>query len=144
MLPIIKQAQIWCQINKRYASLKMSDASLEEIVASISDLENSLKESRQQIPLRLRVPEDDAPPSIPPGVDPELYLGMIYSYLGSLIQIHSILVYPWNRAPLKVDHNRIDELRKHGSRSTEIVINSSRRIIQYLQFVNINAATPKW
>lgn len=142
MLPVIKQARIWWHINKTYTRLKIYNSGLADILTSIYKLETELEQSLRELPPRLQPPDSLSEPTIAPENNIVHYLGIIFSNLGALIQIHSIFVYPWNRLENLSDDT--GQLEKHRRRSTNIVVNSSRTILRHLPFIKVNATTPKW
>lgn len=138
----IKHARISGQITKRISTLKASNPTFDEVVHTIDHLNQTLQEWRESLPPLLK--QGTNCPAIPEHAYPIHGHYQLYAYLGSLIAIHSILVHPWNAPVVKIEPSQMQEFRKHVIHSTNTIADASRKIIQALRHLTINAASPKW
>ena len=79
---------------------------------------------------------------LPQNVHPYHVMYMRYAYFGSVMAIHSIFTYPWNRAVFGTDQT--PGLRNQASLSTNIVVEAARNIILATKYVDIDASSPTW
>jgi len=143
----VKHAQISGRIAKKITALKASNHNLEDIVNTISSLDEEVRNWRDSLPPFMKWDSHGLLPdqsSLPPNVHPYHVCWQAFSYYGSLIAIHSVLVHPWNAMAFRVEPNQKQQLRRHVAHSTSVVVHASRKMVQNLRHITITASTPKW
>lgn len=159
----IKHAQISSAISKQLISAKAWRDSLETTMAHVQVLEKRLDDWRNSLhqefisspPFFKRA---DSPRRA--GTQTSHILFLHFCYYSSVIAIHGVFCYPWNRPELQRQqqqqqqkHPRQDGRALHISspqvhaqieRSTKAVAEASRQIILAVQGLEITSAMPLW
>ena len=81
---------------------------------------------------------------MPPNVHFQNVVYHHYAYYGSIVAIHSILVHPWNSTALKIEAYEHEELAGMVANSMQVYVNATRKFVQYLPQLDVNALMPKW
>lgn len=126
---------------KRLKGLKSSKHSFQDVVRAISELHSTL--DQWYLSLVPSIKMDPNSSTLPPDVHPSKVLCLLYSYHGSLIAIHSVLVHPWNAVPLQFGTHEKEEVRKHILNSTEVVVEAARNMVRNLRHLSITPSSPK-
>lgn len=137
-----RHAQISAQIAKRVKILKNCNPTFEDIVKTMSELQEALEKWFNDSPASVKI--DPVTSTFPPDCHPHLVLYLLFSYYGSLISIHSLLVHPWNAIPLTLGPHEKEKAREQILNSTEVVVGASRNIIRNLRLLHISPSSPKW
>ncbi|RTE70341.1 hypothetical protein BHE90_015271 [Fusarium euwallaceae] len=144
MLWGIRTAQLSSAIMRRLNKFDHRKPSIEEIASTMSELEQSLADLRASFPSYVS-PGDSSPyTNVPAGINISGILFLVFSYHISVIQVHSILVYPWNIAKLGLNAAEQTQLQTHIAESSQKCVESARLILQQLGGVTITPSTPKW
>ena len=138
----IDHARISGQIAKRINALKARTPSMDEVLRTVTELDIKLQKWRESQPHFLGLDPQEA--NLPPNIHPTHAYYKSYAYYGSLITIHSILVHPWNALAVKLEPGQKQNFMERIAHSTDIVVGASRKMIQNLRHITINAASPKW
>lgn len=124
--------------------MRSSQPDLEELVNTITSLDQILRSWRAKLPIYIDFENPLDANRLPRSVYPHHFFYLLFSYYGSLIAIHSIIVQPWNAIAIKIYCNQRDQLSQQVQKSSEILIMSSRKIIEQLPHVKIEPSTHKW
>lgn len=117
---------------------------VEDITNTMAELESSLRTLRSSFPSYV-CPEHSSPcTAAPTGVHVNGILFLVFSYHVSVIQVHSILVYPWNIAKLGLSTAQQAQLHSNMAESSRKCVESARVILHQLSGVIITPSTPKW
>ncbi|OCL02150.1 hypothetical protein AOQ84DRAFT_349537 [Glonium stellatum] len=141
-IQIIKHAQITSAIAKELSSVKASKQPPEVIIEKAHELDQRLRDWKDNIPPHLK-------PELPfrfayllPGTHLYHIVYLHFAYYGSLIAIHSVFTYPWNSSGFT--RNPTSAIRDQISASTQIVVDASRKIILATKFIDVNGSWPTW
>jgi len=140
----LEHAKLSSNINRRIVDLKTNQASLQEVADAIADMSQQLETWWNNLPDFLKVDLGDSSRPLPPYVHFQNVLYHHYSYYGTIVAIHAILVHPWNSAALKVEPHEHGELARMTTNSREVYINATRKFVQHLPQLQITALSPKW
>ncbi|KAK6365711.1 hypothetical protein LTS17_011098 [Exophiala oligosperma] len=147
MKSAIEHAKLSSDVSRRINDLKTSPAGLQEVANMISDMSQRLDAWWGNLPNFLKMDLGDRSHRLPPNINFQCVLYHHYAYYGTKVAIHAILVHPWNSTVLKVSeeepHQR-EELARMTAQSREVYIDATRKFVQYLPQLDINALTPKW
>lgn len=137
-----KHAKISSQIAKRCSTVAAYRQTPEQIIRTVCELDQQLREWCGTIPLSMRPGAVFDPSTLPTNFQLVHVIYLHYSYFGSLISIHSIFTYPWS---VMLDRDKSPQLREQLNLSTEIVADASRSIILMTKYINdIYAWTTTW
>lgn len=142
LIPAVKHAQILGDIMNQLGALKASTPTLNEVVRTISNLEQKLRYWHDSLPPNLRTGTDYS--DFPESMDFVHVLYHHYAFWGSLVTIHSILVHPWNAPEIKTKPIELLDFRKHSRDSMTKVVEASRAMVRSLRHVPIDICSPKW
>lgn len=157
----IKHAQISSAISKQLTSAKAMRDSLEITMAHVQALEKRLDDWRNSLhPEFVSSPpffdRSDRPRR--QGTQTSHILFLHFCYHSSVIAIHGVFSYPWNRPDLQQYQQQQKQQKQDGhdlhisspqlhaqiERSTKAVAESSRQIILAVQSLEITSAMPLW
>jgi hypothetical protein len=138
---VASHAQISGKITMQLRRFKRTNSAFEQIMTDISKLQSALELWYSTLPPCLRMkPNEDIPPQ---NVHPDKILYIHLAYNASLIELHSILVHPWNSHSLQFDTQEQQAVSKQVLESADIVAEASRNIVHYLKFIRISPSSPK-
>lgn len=154
----IKHAQISSAISKQLVSAKAMRDSLETTMAHVQALEKRLDDWRNSLhPDFISSPPFFKHAERPrrAGTQTSHVLFLHFSYYSSVIAIHGVFCYPWNRPELLQQHKQqkqdgrglhVSNPQVHAQieRSTKAVAEASRQIILAVQGLEITSAMPLW
>ncbi|KAH8650766.1 fungal-specific transcription factor domain-containing protein [Ilyonectria robusta] len=144
MLCGIRTAQLSSAILRRLNKFDHRKPSVEEIANTMGELKQLLADLRASFPSYVS-PGDSSPcTNIPAGITINDVLFLVFSYHISVIQVHSILVYPWNIAKLGLNAAEQTQLQTNIAESSRKCVESARQILQQLGGITIMPSTPKW
>lgn len=140
----IEHAKLSSEINRRIAELKQGHTGLHELSDTIADLTQQLDAWWDKLPDFMKL--DLCSPSrvMPPHVHFQNVIYHHYAYYGSIVAIHSILVHPWNSTALKIEPYEHQDLAGMVANSMQVYVNATRKFVQYLPQLDVNALMPKW
>lgn len=141
---MITHAQISSQIATAIARMRSSNPNIDEVIRIIANLDQKLQAWRAQLPDYIDFEKPFDADRLPASLSSHHFFYLAFSYYGSLMAIHSIIVQPWNALAIQVCCNQRDQLRQQIQRSSDILLGSSRKIIQQLPHVKIEPSTHKW
>ncbi|KAJ3545769.1 hypothetical protein NM208_g2356 [Fusarium decemcellulare] len=144
MLCGIRTAQLSSAIVRRLNKFDHRKPAVEEIANTMGELKRLLADLRATFPSYVS-PGDSSPcTDIPAGININDVLFLVFSYHISVIQVHSILVYPWNIAKLGLNAAEQTQLQTNITESSRKCVESARKILQQLGSITIMPSTPKW
>lgn len=109
---------------------------------TVRSLDQKLQDWRDQLPPSLQISSPTKPlPQCAPRNMVNIYY-LHFSYYGSLMAIHMVLVYPWIAAIFSTD--QVQAFRDQVSVSTETVAQAARSIILITRHLNVDVASPAW
>jgi hypothetical protein len=124
--------------------MKNSNPELDKVISIMADLDRRLKSWRDQLPSYIDFDKPVDAERLPPSVQPQHFFYLLYSYYGSLIAIYSILVQPWNAIVIQVDQSQKEQLGWQVKKSSDIIVDASRKLIEHLPHIKVDPSTPKW
>lgn len=138
----VKHAQISSAISKQLLSAKARQEPAETTVANIRALDERLKNWQKSLPHRFstQAPFRNSAQASGTSVYHDLFLH--FSYQSSIIGIHGVFCYPWNKPELQ--NCKSPQVASQIKKSTEAVAEASRQIIIAVQGLQITSAMPLW
>lgn len=155
----IQHAQVSSAISKQLLSAKAMRDSLETTMAHVQALEKRLDDWRNSLhPEFISSPPFSKYADRPrrAGTQTSHIVFLHFCYYSSLIAIHGVFCYPWNRPELQQQQQKqqrqdgralhISSPQVHAQieRSTKAVADASRQIILAVQGLEITSAMPLW
>lgn len=138
----VKHAQISSAISKQLLSAKARQEPAETTVANVRALDERLNNWHKSLPHRFNT---QAPfRNLAQASGTQLYhdLFLHFSYQASIIGIHGVFCYPWNKPELQ--SYKSPQVASQIQKSTEAVAEASRQIIIAVQGLQITSAMPLW
>ncbi|EXJ75077.1 uncharacterized protein A1O5_01773 [Cladophialophora psammophila CBS 110553] len=143
IIAMAKHARILASVIKTLNVIRASRSMSATTFTMIQELDDRLREWRSGFPSFVQMDPLPAGVALPKGVHQEHCLYLVYSYYATLIQIHSIVMSPWNA--VYQDSATLDpSLRPQIFRSASIVAEASRKIIAQLRHMTVGLGTLKW
>ena len=143
MLCGIRAAQLSSAIVKRLNKFELRRPSIHDILDTMAELEDMLQKLRASFPAFLSTGLCSPQVALPASVHADGFLFLLFTYHASVILVHSILVYPWNTARLRVTAAERSSLESQIAQSSEKCVGAARIMLQQLSGVNITPSTPK-
>lgn len=140
----IEHAKLLSEINRRIAELKQRQTGLQELADTISNLTQQLDTWWDNLPDFMKLDLCDSLRVMPPHVHFQNVIYYHYAYYGSIVAIHSVLVHPWNSSALRVEPYEQQELAVMIANSMQVYVKATRKFVQYLPQLDVNALMPKW
>lgn len=140
----IEHTKLSSSFNRKITDLKINQTDLKEVTNIIADMTQQLDAWWNNLPEFLKMDLRDSSRQTPRSVHFQSVLYHHYAYYGSITTIHALLVHPWNSTALKVEPHEREELARMMAHSREVYINATRKFVEYLPQLFVNALTPKW
>jgi hypothetical protein len=143
-ISMITHAQVSSQIATAITRMRSSNPNLDELINTVANLDQRLRSWRAQLPIYIDFEKPFDADRLPRSVYSHHFFYLLFSYYGALTAIHSIIVQPWNAIAIQVYCNQRDQLSQQVQKSSDILIEASRKIIEQLPHVKIEPSTHKW
>lgn len=137
---VIKHARISACVSKDLTSIKASQNSAEELARRAQKLEARLNAWYEQIDPGLKPQSLHLNKARSSGICGNHGIYLQFSYYGTLIAIHSIFAYPWNR--MGGDDSNVSPEQKERSMNT--MVDASRRIVLATKSISSQVPSPAW
>lgn len=134
----VKHAQITSKISKKLATVKAYTQTPRELVQTVTEMDNLLKDWQKSLPHHLQPSTPIKYSAIPNGLLIQHILYIRYAYYGSVLAIHSIFTYPWTMGIVSTD------FRDQVALSTNAVVEASRNIILTTRYIDVDVSSPVW
>lgn len=138
----VKHAQISSAISKQLLSAKARLEPAEATVANVRALDGRLNDWHKSLPPRFNTQAPFRNSAQPSGTQLYHDLFLHFSYQSSIIGIHGVFCYPWNKPELQSCKSL--QVASQIEKSTEAVAEASRQIIIAVQGLQITSAMPLW
>lgn len=138
----VEHAQISSAISKQLLSAKARQESAEATVASVRALEGRLRNWHKSLSPRFNTLAPFRNSGQASGTQLYHDLFLHFSYQSSIIGIHGVFCYPWNKPELQ--GCKSPQVASQIQKSTEAVAEASRQIIIAVQGLHITSAMPLW
>ena len=138
----MKHAQISSRIAKSLATVKSFRQSPDHLIELVIQLDSELDEWRALLPEELQPVGNSKFHTFVHGMHPHYFLHIRFAYFGSLMAIHSIFTYPWNRSVFQA--HRSSAICEQVKASTSKVVEAARNIILNSTYIEIDSGSPAW
>lgn len=142
VIKTIQHAQISSDITRQLTSPKAMRDSPEEMLRKVRNIERRLVTWHQSLDAIYQARTSQKNVNLPRGTQVFHVLFMKFSYSVSMIAIHGMFCYPWDRPDIQ--NSRKAEILAQIEESTEIVAEAARQIILGVQKLEVTSALPVW
>jgi hypothetical protein len=142
IIKTVEHAQISSAITKKLTSPKTMRDSPEKLLRNLREIEKRLIAWHKSLDITFQARMSQKTISLPHGAQPFHVLFMQFSYSASMIAIHGVFCYPWDR--FDIQNSRTPEILTQIEESTEIVAEAARQIILGVQKLEVTSALPVW
>lgn len=141
----IRHAQISSLISKKVTSGSAFQKTAEELIKSVSEIDQQLQEWRNSMPIYLQPGRYMKTLGTSTKKNKINIIYIYFSYYGSLMAMHTIFAYPW--ITTSVFHTDLDSspaFLEQVPGSIKKVAEAARSIILLTRYIEMDAVSPWW